>query len=117
MDFEAAHAWRYCLEALLLGNEIELLNTLLKDFSVNFTRHVGSILGSLKLQLFLDGLTVELAFTLTPISTDPLEAVVGEELCHFFALLLIVVPFNGELGNMVNAIIAGRHREFSILIL
>lgn len=86
VDFEAAHAWRYRLEALFLGDEIELFNTLLKDFSVNFTRHVRSILGSLELQLFLDRLIVELAFTLTAISTDPLEAVIGEELRHFLAL-------------------------------
>ena len=117
VDFEAAHAWSYRLEALLFGDEIELFNTLLKDLSVDFAWHVGSILGSLELQLFLDRLIVELAFALAAISTDPLESVIREELGHFYALRLIVVSFNGELSNMVNTIIAGGHREFSILIL
>ena len=86
MDFEAAHARGYRRKSLLLGNEIELFNTPLKDLSVYFAGYVRSVLGSLELQLFLDSLTVELTLTLTAFSTDPLETVIGKKFGHFFTL-------------------------------
>lgn len=63
------------------------------------------------LQLFADALCIKHTFTLTTVATDPLEAVVFEELGHLNTLLLVVVTFDRKLRNLVNAIVASGHRQ------
>ena len=67
------------------------------------------------LQLFANTLGVEYSFSLAAFATDPLETVVGQELRHFLDLLLVVVPLDCQGRDLVDAIVAGGHRQLSVL--
>ena len=54
---------------------------------------------------------------MTSVSTDPLHAIVRQELGHFLTLLLIVVSFYSDSSNMFNAIVIGSQLKFLVLIL
>ena len=84
-NLEAFDAWSDGLKSFLLCDEVKLFNTSLQDFSVDLTMDIRAVRGSLKLQLFFDGISIELTLALTSVATDPLETVIRAELLHAHA--------------------------------
>ena len=102
---------------MFLCDEVQLFDTPGQYLGVDFAWYVAPVGGSLELKLFSDSLRIEVTFTLSSFTADPFEAIVGQELGHLFDLLLVVVPFDGELGDLVNAVITCGHRQLLILVL
>ena len=104
-------------EALLFSDEVQLLDSASQHLRVDLARNVAAVLGTLMLQLFTDTLRVEDSFSLSAFATDPLEAVVGQKLGHLGDLLLVAVPLDRQRRDLLDAVLARRHRKLPVLVL
>ena len=115
---EAFHTGRHRLHLLLLRDKVQLFDPLLQYLRVDLSRHVVPVLWSLELELLSDSVLVEGALApAAAFSADPLEAVVGKELGHFNRLRLVAVPLDGQARNVVDVLVARRHRQVLVQIL
>lgn len=115
--FETFHPRGYGLEALLLRDEIQFFDASGQHLGVDLAWHICPVRRSLMFQLFSNGLGIKSTLALTTITADPLEPIVLEKLHHFFGLLLVLVSFNGQSSDLVDAVIACSHCQLLVLIL